>query len=95
MGKDMSSVAQNRAVDGGSRSVYVGHGFVRYCERESCFKLYWEPTAHGRPILYVPSPHLWPSKVPDWASGRREEILQTIQRETPQMNFVWQEVDEA
>jgi hypothetical protein len=74
--------------------VEVGFRFIKYTEGDNDLTLDWEPAGEGKPpIAYVPSERLWNIEMPDWAKGRREEIMRTIKAETAHMKFVWQEYD--
>lgn len=64
---------------------------LHYCERGSCFKIYIDPpTRPGRPFtFYLPGEERWRQVFPDWAAGRRGEIVARIKEECAHYHAEW------
>jgi hypothetical protein len=66
------------------KDVFTGLGTLEYCEGNHGLAFTWEPRGEKgeRFVLEVPSTERWPKDFPDWAHGRRDEILGNIKRIT-------------
>ena len=73
--------------------VDVGFRVIRYTEPTGQIQLGWEYFLDEPPVAYVPTARRWRATMPEWARDRRDEVFPVIQRETRQMNFVWEEYD--
>ena len=63
-----------------SASARGGEWKVTYREPSGTIEFEFE-LGIGRPIFWVPSEKWWVENAPDWAQGRREEIVErTVQR---------------
>lgn len=58
--------------------VFISLRYLKYSEEKGSVEFQIDPGLKGPSIIYVPSPEEWSSKMPDWAQGRREEILSRI-----------------
>jgi hypothetical protein len=46
------------------------------------------PRGHGLGALLIPTDAVWDSRYPDWARGRREEILSRVKSESEALPFL-------
>jgi len=73
--------------------VHISFRFIRYSEDELYFELQRDPAGVvGEPALvYVPNAQRWLAEMPEWARGRREEIIQLIRNRCSHMKDEWQD----
>ena len=73
--------------------VVVGWRALTYSEHGESFKIYIDPPTHpGKPFtFYLPGPDRWREVFPDWAAGRREEIVARIKDECAHFHAEWVE----
>jgi hypothetical protein len=64
---------------------------LNYCEGGRCFKIYIDPpSSYGQPFtFYLPGPDRWNQVLPDWAAGRRDEIVARIKEECAHFHAEW------
>jgi hypothetical protein len=73
-------------------SVVVGLSTIKCTADDRCLQLEWKPGSGGQPpVAFVPDRRLWDVAMPNWARGRREEIMSTVRARTAYMGFTWQE----
>ncbi len=65
---------------------------VEYRENGQSFLLYGKVVKKGPNTLDVPSVEHWNESVPEWAKGRREEILRRVRAEEAKYHFVIREI---
>jgi hypothetical protein len=75
----------------GYRVRWYGRDSFYYEELEAgqirSLMLYGELMAKGPRHVYFPDPEVWQQKMPDWASGRRDEILAKVRDELGTRHF--------
>jgi len=71
--------------------VLVSFGYIVYSEGKRSFELTVEPGLKHPTIIHVPSPSRWEQEMPEWARGRREEILARIRPQCAHLNGEWKE----
>lgn len=77
----------------GETQVFIGMGTLTYCEgKKAGLPFTWEPKDPKGDvcILEVPSAARWPTRFPQWAHGRRDEILANIKRITTDRGWNFQ-----
>ena len=79
----------------GETTVFIGMGTLNYCEGKRGLFFTWQPKDPEGEIciLEVPTAQRWPKEFPEWAHGRRDEVLANIKRITKARgwNFVFRE----
>lgn len=68
---------------------------LTYQEGPRCLSLQVEPMKQGPCRVYVPSEAAWQRMAPDWARGRREQILQRARSIAWNRDLDWPESDDA
>jgi hypothetical protein len=64
--------------------IHVGYKSVRYSEAAGEMLFSREPSFKSLPsILWLPSPERWAISAPEWAKGRRDEIIARLKAATP------------
>jgi len=71
--------------------VLVSFRFITYSEGRRSLELTLEPGLKHPTIINVPSPSRWEREMPEWARGRREEILERIRPKCSHLNCEWRE----
>ena len=75
--RDLVGLAQSlgkSAEETNAFSIHTSFHYVRYQEGKESFDLTIDPGMKGA-WVYVPTAKNWPQQVPEWAAGRRDEIL--------------------
>ena len=73
-------------------SVDVGYKFITYSENGRKIIFDVEPMENDKPILYIPSSQRWAVEMPDWAQGRRDEIVERVMNDCRHIPYVVEEV---
>lgn len=68
---------------------------LTYQEGNQHLSLQVEPMSMGPCRVYVPSPAAWQRQAPDWARGRRDEILQRVRSIAWNRDLDWPDSDQA
>ena len=84
---------KNQPPEGEPGRTTVHFQSLRYAEGDRTLELTWEARMQGHSMAYAPSPRLWREIMPDWAKERREEILESMKRQTAGDGFDWLEYD--
>lgn len=59
-------------------SVVISFGYILYSEGKNTIEITVDPGLKGPTVIHVPSPENWNKDTPEWAHGRRDEILNRI-----------------
>lgn len=62
----------------GDFNVVISFGYILYSEGKRSIEFKVDPGLKGPTIIHVPSSENWDKKVPEWAVGRRGEIVDRI-----------------
>ncbi|MCF8062393.1 MAG: ribose 5-phosphate isomerase B [Deltaproteobacteria bacterium] len=72
--------------------VVISFGYILYSEGKRTLELTVEPGLKHPTIVHVPSASRWDEEMPDWARGRREEILSRIRPKCVHLDCEWKEI---
>ena len=75
--KEMTALARllaDSASETNSFDIHTSFHYVRYREGKNTLELAIDP-GEGSSWVFVPTAANWPKQVPEWATGRREEIV--------------------
>jgi hypothetical protein len=80
-------------LDASEYKIEISWRALIYREGDRHFKIYIDPpTRYGEPFtFYLPGPDRWDQVLPDWAGGRREEIVGRIKEECAHFHAEWVE----
>lgn len=71
-----------------------GRNDVEYEERDAGgvqrLTIRGELMAYGPSVLYVPTEEEWANEMPEWAQGRRAEILENVRRALGTKNYEYE-----
>lgn len=71
--------------------VLVSFGYILYSEGKNTMELTVEPGLKHPTRIYVPAASRWDEEMPEWARGRRDEILSRIGSKCTHLAYEWKE----
>jgi ribose 5-phosphate isomerase B len=71
--------------------VLISFRYILYSEGKNNFELRVDPGLKRPTIIHIPSVEKWNKELPEWAHGRREEILDRIKSKCVHLNCEWKE----
>ncbi len=71
--------------------VLVSFGYILYSEGKRTIELTVEPGLKHPTRIYVPPASRWDEEMPEWARGRRDEILSRIGSKCTHLVYEWKE----
>ncbi len=74
-----------------AHDVLVSFGYILYTEGKRSIELTVEPGLKHPTIIRVPSASRWDEEMPEWARGRREEILSRIRPKCAHLSHEFKE----
>lgn len=86
-----TSEIQETQSDKDDFNVLISFGYILYSEGKNSFELKVDPGLKGPTVINIPSVSNWDSEVPEWALGRRDEIIGRIENRCKHMNFEFKE----
>lgn len=72
-------------------NVLISFGYILYSEGKNSIELKVDPGLKGPTVINIPSASNWDSYVPEWARGRRDEIVGRVDNRCQHMNFEFKE----
>lgn len=85
------SRAKGAEADRGKHDVLVSFGYILYSEGSRSIELTVEPGLKHPTVIRVPSAERWDEEMPEWARGRREEILERIRPKCAHLDYEFKE----
>lgn len=87
-----SSDLQEKQPETDDFNVLISFGYILYSEGKKSFELKVDPGLKGPTLINIPSAGDWDKKVPEWARGRRDEIVDRIGHRCKHMIYEFKEV---
>ena len=76
---------------GEDHDVVISFGYILYAEGRRTIELTVEPGLKHPTIIHVPSAERWDEVMPEWARGRRDEIMARIRAKCVHLKYEWKE----
>jgi len=98
MGKTGGRVASTDATAGSGPAhtekydVTISFGYILYMEGKNTLEIKVEPGLKKPSVVRVPSASRWDEEMPEWARGRREEIMERIKPKCVHLKCEWKEI---
>jgi ribose 5-phosphate isomerase B len=71
--------------------ILIAFRFIKYIEGEKSLEFNVDPGLKSPTIIHVPSPEKWEEEMPEWAKGRRDEILGRVKPKCTHIKPEWRE----
>ena len=72
-------------------NVLISFGYILYSEGNNTIELKVDPGLKGPTVINIPSAENWDSSVPEWARGRRDEVIDRITNRCKHTNYEFKE----
>jgi hypothetical protein len=93
MSEGQETFDDGMSLEAGEYKIEITWRALNYREGGGSFKIYIDPpTRYGQPFtFYLPGPDRWNQVLPEWAAGRRDEIVGRIKEECAHFHAEWVE----
>lgn len=61
--------------------------YILYSEGKDKLEFQIDPSLKGPSVIHIPSPERWDAELPVWARGRRDEILERIEKSCAHLTY--------